>query len=64
MTGDFATPHLSADLPRNFLRPFRGVHKRLLSGYVAICEFSLNLKCVTSDFISTLVAKKLPLHSV
>ena len=49
---------------RNFLRPFRGVHKRLLSGYVAICEFSLNLKCVTSDFISTLVAKKLPLHSV
>ena len=44
---------------RNFLRPFRGVHKRLLSGYVAICEFSLNLKSVTTDFISRLVAKHL-----
>ena len=24
---------------RNFLRPFRGVHKKFLAGYVAICEF-------------------------
>ena len=47
---------------RNFLRPFRGVHKRLLSGYVAICEFALNLKRVTVDFISALVAKQLPMH--
>ena len=39
----------------NFLHPFRGVHKRLLSEYVAICEFNLNLKCVTNDFIATLV---------
>ena len=42
---------------RNFLRPFRGVHKRSLSGYVANCEFALNLKRVAVDFISTLVAK-------
>ncbi len=49
---------------RNFLRPFRVVHKGLLSGYVAICEFSLNLISVTTSFISTLVAKQMALHSV
>ena len=26
----------------NFLRPFRGVHKKFLSGYIAICEFARN----------------------
>ena len=41
---------------RNFLRPFRGVHKRCLSGYIAMCEFSINLKRVTPSFISNLVA--------
>ena len=41
---------------RNFLRPFRGVHKRYLSGYVAMCEFSINLDCVSPKFISALVA--------
>ena len=42
---------------RNFLRSsFRGVHKRLLSGYVAICEFFINLKRITPSFISELVA--------
>jgi hypothetical protein len=45
---------------RNFLRMFRGVHKKYLSGYVAMCEFSINLKQVTPAFISSLVA----LHSV
>ena len=40
---------------RNFLRPFRGVHKKFLAGYVAICEFIINLKSVTVDFISKLV---------
>ena len=45
---------------RNFLRMFRGVHKKYLGGYVAMCEFAINLKCVTPDFISSLVA----LHSV
>ena len=41
---------------RNFLRPFRGVHKRNLGQYVAICEFSINTKRVTPKFISALVA--------
>ena len=41
---------------RNFLRPFRGVHKKLLAGYVAICEFRINLKRMTREFISKLVA--------
>jgi transposase len=40
---------------RNFLRPFRGVHKRHLSQYVAMCEFSINVKKVTPKFISALV---------
>lgn len=28
---------------RNFLRPFRDVHKKYLGGYVAMLEFSINL---------------------
>ncbi len=40
---------------RNFLRPFRGVSKHFLSGYVAIHEFRVNLKRLTVEFISTLV---------
>jgi len=42
---------------RNFLRPFRGVHKKYLSGYVAICEFAINLKRITPAFISLLVTR-------
>lgn len=38
-----------------FLRPFRGVSKHFLSGYVAIHELCVNLKRVTVDFISSLV---------
>lgn len=41
---------------RNFLRTFRGVHKKYLAGYMAMCEFSINLKRVNPDFISSLVA--------
>lgn len=41
---------------RNFLRTFRGVHKRFLSGYVAMCEFSINLKRISPSFIAALVA--------
>jgi transposase-like protein len=41
---------------RNFLRPLRGVHKKYLDGYIAICEFSINLRCITCHFISQLVA--------
>ena len=40
---------------RNFLRPFRCVHKKFLAGYIAICEFVMNLKSVSVDFISKLV---------
>lgn len=40
---------------RNFLRPFRGVHKKYLAAYVAICEFHINLKRITPDFIAALV---------
>lgn len=43
-----------------FLRMFRGVHKKYLGGYVAVCKFAINLKRVTPAFISSLVA----LHSV
>jgi transposase-like protein len=45
---------------RNFLRSFRGVHKKYLAGYVAMCEFAINLKRITPAFISSLVA----MHSV
>ena len=45
---------------RPFLRPFRGVHKRFLSGYVAIHEFRVNLKRISVSFIATLVG----LHSL
>ena len=40
---------------RNFLRPFRGVHKRYLCGYVAVHECSVNLKRISPAFISALV---------
>lgn len=41
---------------RNFLRPFKGVHKRYLYGYLAICEWRRNLKRITPDFIAALVS--------
>jgi transposase-like protein len=40
---------------RNFLRPFRGVHKCYLSGYVAIHEFRVNYKAISPPFIAALV---------
>jgi len=42
---------------RNFLRPLRGVHKKYLSGYIAMCEFGINLKRITPSFISLLVIR-------
>ena len=45
---------------RTFLRPLRGVHKRLLSGYVAIHEFRVNLERISVHFIAALVS----LHSL
>jgi transposase-like protein len=41
---------------RTFLRPFRGVSKHFLSGYVAIHEFRVNLKSISVPFIARLVA--------
>jgi transposase len=40
---------------RNFLRPFRGVHKKYLAAYVAMFEWAHNLKRVTADFLRTLM---------
>jgi transposase len=40
---------------RNFLRPFRGVSKHFLCGYVAIHEFRVNLKAISPPFIAALV---------
>ena len=40
---------------RNFLRPFRGVHKIYLADYMAMCEHSINLKRITPRFIAALV---------
>ena len=40
---------------RNFLRPFRGVHKAHLPGYVAMHEHAVNLKAISPDFIAQLV---------
>ncbi|MBZ0307261.1 MAG: hypothetical protein K8I82_14435, partial [Anaerolineae bacterium] len=36
---------------RNFLRPFRGIHKRYLFDYVAIHEFRVNFKAISPVFI-------------
>lgn len=40
---------------RNFLRPFRGIHKRYLGQYVAIFEWAHNLKDVTAAFLRRLL---------
>ena len=40
---------------RNFLRPFRGVHKRYLFEYGAVYEFHVNLKAISPSFIAALV---------
>jgi len=40
---------------RNFLRPFRGIHKRYLGQYVAIFEWAHNLKQITAAFLRRLL---------
>lgn len=40
---------------RNYLRPFKGVHKDYLSGYVTMAEFRRNLKRISPEFIALLV---------
>jgi transposase len=41
---------------RNFLRPFRGVHKHSLAQYVALFQWAHNLKRVTDQFLRILMA--------
>ena len=48
---------------RTFLRPFRGVHKCYLSGYIAICEWRINLKRISPPFICALVARLHPFYT-
>jgi hypothetical protein len=40
---------------RNFLRPFRGVSKWFLAQYVALFQWSYNLKSVLDEFLRVLV---------
>jgi len=40
---------------RNFLRPYRGVHKAYLTGYAAIHELAVNYKRISPDLVSKLV---------
>ena len=40
---------------RNFLRPFRGVHKQYLRLYVAMLEWSYNLRWIDFDFLRRLL---------
>ena len=43
---------------RNYLRPFRGVNKWFLGQYVAMFEWSYNIKEATSDFLRALLGIK------
>jgi transposase len=43
---------------RNFLRPFRGVHKKNLKYYVAMCEHRINQKQISPAFICQLVRSR------
>ena len=45
---------------RNFLRPFRGVHKKYLDQYVAIFEWGHNLKEATVEFLQALLGTFTP----
>lgn len=40
---------------RNFLRPFRGVHKKYLNQYAAVFEWGHNVKAATVDFLCALL---------
>jgi hypothetical protein len=46
---------------RNFLRPFRGVNKCFLAGYVAIFQWGHNIKIATIMFLHALVTP-IPQH--
>ena len=43
---------------RNFLRPFRGVNKVFLAGYVALFPWAHNLKTVSAEFLRALMTDR------
>lgn len=45
---------------RNFLRPFRGVHKKYLDQYLAIHQWAYNTKTATIGFFQLLLASISP----
>ena len=45
---------------RNFLRPFRGVHKKYLQQYAVIFAWAHNLKTVTLDYLRALLGVVTP----
>lgn len=47
---------------RNFLRLFRGVHKKYLGQYVAVFEWAHNLKTVSAPFLSLLLGVRVQAH--
>lgn len=49
---------------RNFLRLFRGVHKKFLAGYVAMFAWAHNLKRVTADFLRALMVPHFTLKPI
>jgi transposase-like protein len=44
---------------RNFLRPFRGVHKKYLAQYVAVFEWAHNLKTITAKFLRLVMTRSI-----
>jgi transposase len=44
---------------RNFLRPFRGVHKKYLAQYVAVFEWAHNLKTFTTEFLRLVMMRSI-----
>ena len=49
---------------RNFLRPFRGVHKKYLAIYVVMFEWKHNLKCVNTSFLRSLMIPNFTLKPI
>jgi len=49
---------------RNFLRPFRGVHKKYLAIYVVMFEWKHNLKCVNASFLRAIMIPNFTLKPI
>ena len=44
---------------RNFLRPFRGIHKKYLAQDVAVFEWAHNLKTITAQFLRLVMRRSI-----